>query len=219
MKKVSVVGNFFQGNQFYFLILCNISLCSVHNHDMDGRAWESSTEIFLIEMEGIMKIVVSATGMNLDSPVDPRFGRAACLLIIDSDTGTLIEAIDNTQGRDAAQGAGISAAALVADKGVGAILTGRVGPKAMPVIEKAGIQVVSDVSGTVREAVEKFRSGSQAQVSSSADPVTFTSTATSGSGMGGGQCRGCGSGQGQGGGQGRGRGAGCGSGKGRNRKG
>ncbi|MBU0664805.1 MAG: NifB/NifX family molybdenum-iron cluster-binding protein [Proteobacteria bacterium] len=166
-----------------------------------------------------MKIVVSATGMTLDSPVDPRFGRAACLLIIDSDIGTLIEAIDNTQGRDAAKGAGISVAAMVADKGVGAILTGRVGPKVMPVVEKAGIQVVSDVSGTVREAVEKFRSGSQAQASSSADPVIFTSPATSGSGMGGGQCRGRGGGQGQGGGQGRGRGAGCGSGKGRNSKG
>lgn len=167
-----------------------------------------------------MKIVVSATGMNLDAAVDPRFGRAACLLIIDSDTGVLIEAIDNSQSRDAAQGAGISAAALVADKGVGAILTGRVGPKAMPVVEKAGIQVVSDVRGTVREAVEKFRLGSQAQGSPSVDPVNSTKAATVGIGGGGGGCRGCGSGQGKGGGQGRGGGAGCGSGsgKGQNRK-
>lgn len=171
-----------------------------------------------------MKIVVSATGMNLDAAVDPRFGRAACLLIIDSDTGALIEAIDNSHGRGTAQGAGISAAAFVADKGVGAILTGRVGPKAMPIVEKAAIQVVSDVTGTVREAVEKFRSGSQAQASTSVDPVTSAKAATAVSGMGGGRCRGCGSGQGngggQGGGQGRGSGAGCGSGsgKGQNRK-
>jgi len=158
-----------------------------------------------------MKIVVSAMGTDLDSTVDPRFGRAAFLLIVDSDTGTLLEALDNSQGRDAAQGAGIRAAALVADKGVKAVLTGRVGPKAMPVLEKAGIQVVSDVSGTVREAVAQFRPGSQAQVSSSP-----TVTATSDSGMGGGRCRGCGSGQGQGGGAGRGRGQGAG--KGQNRK-
>jgi predicted Fe-Mo cluster-binding NifX family protein len=161
-------------------------------------------------MEGIMKIVVSATGMNLDSPVDPRFGRAACLLIIDSDTGTLIEAIDNSQGRDAAQGAGISAAALVADKGVGAILTGRVGPKAMPVMEKAGIQVVSDVSGTVREAVEKFQNGSSI-------PASSSSAAASG-GMGGGRCQRGGGGQGKGG-AGGGSGQGRGRGQGRNRKG
>ncbi|MDO8948757.1 MAG: NifB/NifX family molybdenum-iron cluster-binding protein [Desulfocapsaceae bacterium] len=167
-----------------------------------------------------MKIVVSATGMNLDSPVDPRFGRAACLLIIDSDTGTLIEAIDNSQGRDAAQGAGISAAALVADKGVGAILTGRVGPKAMPVIEKAGIQVVSDVSGTVREAVEKFQNGSSIPASSS----SAAASGGMGGGMGGGRCQRGGGGQGKGGagggsGQGRGRGQGQGQGQGRNRKG
>ncbi len=145
-----------------------------------------------------MKIVVSATGMELSSLVDPRFGRAAFLLIIDSDTGTLIEAIDNSLGRDAAQGAGISAAALVADKGVKAILTGRVGPKAMPVVKKACIQVVSDVRGTVREAVEEFQSNLLAQDSSV--------VATPGSGMGGGKCRGCGGGQGKGGGAGMGRG-------------
>lgn len=142
-----------------------------------------------------MKIVISATGMDLDSPVDPRLGRAACLLIIDSDTGLLMEAIDNSQGRDAAQGAGIRVAALVADKGVGAILTGRVGPKAMPVVEKAGIQVVSDVNGTVREAVEKFRSGSCTQAG-------VSSVAAGGGGMdramAGGRCRGCGSGSGKG---------------------
>lgn len=163
-----------------------------------------------------MKIVVSATGMKLSSIVDPRFGRAAFLLIINSDTGTLIEAIDNSLGRDAAQGAGISAAALVADKGVKAILTGRVGPKAMPVVEKAGIQVVSDVSGTVHEAVEKFRIGSQAQASSSSPPITPTKTVTSGSTMGGGRCRSCGSDQGKGGGADSGRGQGVG--KGQNRK-
>jgi predicted Fe-Mo cluster-binding NifX family protein len=157
-----------------------------------------------------MKIVVSATGMDLDSPVDPRFGRAAFLLVVDSDTNTLIEAIDNSQGRDAAQGAGISAAALVADKGVKAILTGRVGPKAMPVAEKAGIQVVSDVSGTVREAVEKFRLDAPGQTCSSSASADPEKTTNPGSVMAGEGCRGCGSGQGKGGGAGMGRGQGAG---------
>ena len=158
-----------------------------------------------------MKIVVSAMGADLDATVDPRFGRAAFLFIIDSDTGALLEAVDNSSGRDAAQGAGIHAAALVADKGVKAILTGRVGPKAMPVLEKAGIQVVSDVSGTVREAVEQFRLGSQDQASPASPPLAPTTTGTPGR-----RCRGCGSGQGRGDGTGRGRGQGAG--KGQNRK-
>jgi predicted Fe-Mo cluster-binding NifX family protein len=167
-------------------------------------------------MENIMKIVVSATSMELSSLVDPRFGRAAFLLIIDSDTGTLIEAIDNSLRRDAAQGAGISAAAMVADKGVKAILTGRVGPKAMPVVEKAGIQVVSDVGGTVREAVEKFQLDFQNQISSLSASVAPAKNTHPGSGTGGGKCSGCGGGQGKGGGAGMGRGQGAG--KNQNRK-
>lgn len=63
-----------------------------------------------------MKIVISSTGIDFDSTVDPRFGRAAFLLIVDSDTNALSEVIDNSQGRDVAQGAGIRVAALVADK-------------------------------------------------------------------------------------------------------
>jgi predicted Fe-Mo cluster-binding NifX family protein len=162
-----------------------------------------------------MKIVISATGKELISEVDPRFGRAAYFLIIDSESGSILEAIDNSAGRDAAQGAGISAAALVADRGVGAILTGRVGPKAMPIVEKAGIQVVSDVSGTVGEAVEKFRSGAQGQTQSGAASSAPTAP--------GGKCRGCGGGGqgkglGKGQGQGGGRGSGSGGGKGQNRK-
>ena len=138
-----------------------------------------------------MKIVISSTGIDFDSTVDPRFGRAAFLLIVDSDTNALSEVIDNSQGRDVAQGAGIRVAALVADKGVKAILTGRVGPKAMPVVEKAGIQVVSDVSGTVRAAVEKFRIDSQGQTSSSSASVAPEKISNPGSSMAGGRYRGC----------------------------
>ncbi len=158
----------------------------------------------------IMKIVISAVGMTLDSVVDPRFGRAACLLIVDSETGTLLEAIDNSTGRDAAHGAGIGAAALVADKGVAAILTGHVGPKAMPIVEKAGIQVVADVTGTVREAVERFRHASSDSVTSSSSP---SPAAPMSSGMGGGRERGRGGGKCQGCGNGTGRGQGAGKGQ------
>ncbi len=160
-----------------------------------------------------MKIVVTAVGMTMDSAVDPRFGRAACLLIIDSESGELLEAIDNSAGRDAAQGAGIGAAALVADKGVAAILTGRVGPKAMPIVEKAGIQVVSDVTGTVREAVEQFRrapSGAAAARSTTSSATPGCGGGGQGRGMGGGRCQGCGGGAGQ---------RGQGGGKGQKRKG
>ena len=74
--------------------------------------------------EDIMKIIISSSGPDLDSAVNPRFGRAPYLLVIDSSTGELIESIDNSAGLQATQGAGIKAAAMAAERGVEAILTG-----------------------------------------------------------------------------------------------
>ena len=146
-----------------------------------------------------MKVAISATGNTLDSMVDPRFGRAAWFLIVDTNSKQLIEAIDNTTGKEAAHGAGISAAALVADKGVKAVLTGRVGPKAMPVLDKAGVRAVNDISGSVQEAISNF-SGTTATTA----PAAATNQASApGSGQGRGMGQGCGQGQGRGMGQGR----------------
>jgi len=44
----------------------------------------------------------------------------------------------------------------LAEKGVQVILTGRVGPKALAVLDKAGIRVVDDTHGTVEEALAAF---------------------------------------------------------------
>ena len=41
-----------------------------------------------------MKIAVTSTGTDLESAVDPRFGRAAYILIVDSET-IAFEALDN----------------------------------------------------------------------------------------------------------------------------
>ncbi len=103
-----------------------------------------------------MKIVISSTGPTLKADVDPRFGRAPFLIMYETDTGEVIEAIDNAGGQDASQGAGISVAGLMAQKGVKVILTGRVGPKAMAVVDRAGIKVVADARGTVEEVINDF---------------------------------------------------------------
>jgi hypothetical protein len=59
-----------------------------------------------------MKIAISASGPTLESPVDPRFGRAACFIIYDSANGQF-EAHDNKQNLNAVQGAGIQAAEIL----------------------------------------------------------------------------------------------------------
>lgn len=105
-----------------------------------------------------MKIAVSASGTQLDSRVDPRFGRAPYFLLVDSDTMEF-EVLANQQNYQAAQGAGIQAAALVASHRPAAVITGNCGPKAFNTLQAAGIAVLLGVSGSVREAVEQFRRG------------------------------------------------------------
>ena len=76
-----------------------------------------------------MKIAVTSTGIDLDAQVDPRFGRAAYILIIDSERLTF-EVLDNKDNINALKGAGIQAAKMVSDKKAEVLLTGFCGPNA-----------------------------------------------------------------------------------------
>ena len=105
-----------------------------------------------------MKIAVSAAGPSTEDLVDPRFGRCSFFLIIDTDS-LEFEAIENSS-KNLSGGAGIEAAQRVADQGVTHVLTGRCGPNAEKVLSAAGIRIVDGCEGTVREAVERLRSGS-----------------------------------------------------------
>ncbi|MGL1932544.1 MAG: NifB/NifX family molybdenum-iron cluster-binding protein [Desulfotalea sp.] len=105
-----------------------------------------------------MKIAITAKGKTLDSLVDPRFGRAAYIIILDSDTNEL-DAIDNSANVNAFKGAGIQAATSVHQKGAEVLMTGYCGPKAFQIIDAAGIKVISETTGTVADAVTLFKSG------------------------------------------------------------
>lgn len=106
----------------------------------------------------IMKIAVTAQGPTLDDPVDPRFGRSSLFLVVDTETLTATP-VENPNSA-AGGGAGIQSAQLMADHDVHAVLTGNCGPNAYRTLEAADIRVVTGVSGTIREAVEKFSNGS-----------------------------------------------------------
>ncbi len=105
-----------------------------------------------------MKVAVTSSGKTLDSPVDPRFGRAAYFLIVDTDS-LEFEVVDNTDNINAFKGAGIQAAVTISNKGAEVLLTGHCGPNAFRTLAAADIKVVNDVSGTVREAVAAFQEG------------------------------------------------------------
>jgi predicted Fe-Mo cluster-binding NifX family protein len=105
-----------------------------------------------------MKIAISSKGTDLDAQVDPRFGRATHILVIDSETMAL-EALDNAANVNAFRGAGIQAATMVSESGAEVLMTGYCGPNAFKTLQAAGIKVVSDVKGTVKSALEDFTAG------------------------------------------------------------
>jgi predicted Fe-Mo cluster-binding NifX family protein len=105
-----------------------------------------------------MRIAASAAGSSIEDLLDPRFGRCAFILIVDTDTLDF-EVIENSS-KNLGGGAGIEAAQRVADQGVTHVLTGRCGPNAERVLSAAGIRIVDGCEGTVRQAVERFRSAS-----------------------------------------------------------
>jgi predicted Fe-Mo cluster-binding NifX family protein len=111
-----------------------------------------------------MKIAVTSTGKTLDSQVDPRFGRAACFIVVDTDVMDVLNVLEN-ENVAAGGGAGISSAKAVIDAGAEAVLTGNCGPNAERTLTAAGVKLFTGATGTVAEAVELFKSGKLAAAS------------------------------------------------------
>ena len=104
-----------------------------------------------------MKICVSASSNTLDANVDPRFGRCPYFVIVDSET--MESEVVSNDSTNAAHGAGIQAAQTVANSGATVVITGNVGPNAFKVLSATGIKVITGVSGSIKEAVEKYKNG------------------------------------------------------------
>jgi predicted Fe-Mo cluster-binding NifX family protein len=104
----------------------------------------------------MMKIAISANRADLEAQVDSRFGRASCFLLVNPESMEY-EVLVNEKNLRAAQGAGIQAAAMVANHRPAAVLTGHCGPRAFYTLQAAGIAVVVGVEGSVREAVQNYR--------------------------------------------------------------
>jgi predicted Fe-Mo cluster-binding NifX family protein len=172
-----------------------------------------------------MKVAVSSSGRDLDAQIDPRFGRCAYFIIVETDDMSF-EVFDN-ENIALGGGAGIQSAQFVASKGAKTIITGNAGPNAVRTLSAAGVKVIVGQEGTVRKAIEdykkrKLKSTTEANVadhygmgnSSAQDTSVGSLPRKGGMGTGGGMGRGGGMGMGRCGGMGRGRGMGLGRGRG-----
>ncbi len=104
-----------------------------------------------------MKICVSSQGSSLYSELDPRFGRCRYFIFVNTDDMEY-QAIENPNV-NATGGAGIQSGQLMSDRHVSVVVTGNIGPNAFKTLESAGIEVITGASGTVKEAVERYKNG------------------------------------------------------------
>jgi predicted Fe-Mo cluster-binding NifX family protein len=104
-----------------------------------------------------VKIVVTATGNDLDARTNPRFGRCPIYIFVETES-MAFEALPNPAA-SASGGAGIQAAQFVVEQGAQAVLSGNLGPNAMEVLNAANVSVYLAGEGTVREAVEAYKAG------------------------------------------------------------
>jgi predicted Fe-Mo cluster-binding NifX family protein len=117
-------------------------------------------------------IAVPATGPSLEARVDPRFGRCACFLVVDPET-LEFELRPNTAAMEVT-GAGPAAARILDSAGISAVVASGLGVNAIQVLRSAGIEAYRVSAGTVRQAVESYRSGALSGWSPTEPPDELT---------------------------------------------
>jgi len=105
-----------------------------------------------------MKILLTAVSPTLESPVDPRFGRGAYYITVDTETN--IWQTHPNPGIGASGGAGTLAAQFVADQRAQAVVSGDFGPNAFEALDATGIEMyLFGKNETVKEALDAFIAG------------------------------------------------------------
>ena len=104
-----------------------------------------------------MKIAFTSKGPEMESMMDPRFGRSEYILVFDTKDNSLM-AYDNRAIGKEAHGAGPKTAQKLFDFGAKVLITGNgPGGNALSVLEKAGIEIfVGAGNMMVREAFEAY---------------------------------------------------------------
>jgi predicted Fe-Mo cluster-binding NifX family protein len=108
----------------------------------------------------IMKLAISISGNKLESPFDPRFGRAAAFCLVDSETGEWSS--HENPALSASGGAGVQAAQFIAKLGAQAVISGAYGPKAFDTLSPADIEMYlapTDETLTATNVLELFKAG------------------------------------------------------------
>ena len=102
-----------------------------------------------------MRIAISAYGPDLNARIANRLGTSPYIVVIDPAT-MAFEAISNP-GAFGGRGSGIHANVLVISKQVDVVITGYCSPMVEKYLTDNGILLVTGITGTVQDAVEKYK--------------------------------------------------------------
>lgn len=128
------------------------------------------------------KVAVATQQGGLDDQVSPAFGRCQTYTFVEVEDGEVkgAEVVQN-QFANAAGGAGIQAAGLIASQGAEAVISGNVGPNVASVLNQSGVKMVQASGMSVKEAVQDYLNEELQSISQA------TASAMSGSGRGAGR--------------------------------
>ena len=106
-----------------------------------------------------MKIAVSSTGKHFNGKVSEVFARCPYFVIaeIENEKIKRVETMENKIASQLGQ-AGISAAQLMAEKNINAVITKNVGPRALDVLNQFNIGIYHG-DGTIKEVLQEFIDG------------------------------------------------------------
>ena len=108
-----------------------------------------------------MKIVISATGRDIESNIDVTFGRALFFLIMDTKTKE-VKVIEN-KARDRPNGVGITAVNTVEKEGIDAVITTDIGPYAFATFKQGGVKIYK-ADGKINDAIRLFEEGKLSEI-------------------------------------------------------
>ena len=120
-----------------------------------------------------MKIAISSIGKNLESEVDSRFGRCPYFIIMEIDKEKKkIENKKTIENPAITQfgGAGPTAAQLVGNEKIDAVISVNLGPRAFQVLNQLGIKIYQG-KGKIKDVVQDFMDGKLTEIEDATGPM------------------------------------------------
>jgi predicted Fe-Mo cluster-binding NifX family protein len=112
-----------------------------------------------------MKIAISANGTNLEENIVTTFCGCDFFLIVDTKANSLKSVVNETKGIPSEVGG--TAGQLVSNQGIDAVIVSDIGPQALEIFERYGIEVYHG-EGKIKNAIRQLEEGKLSEITKAA---------------------------------------------------